>query len=902
MIVFRASKSIALSSLVTLSLLTGMTPAAAVGQPNPTTVSPAPVLPVETTTNAGQSAVPAREVVPSPSSSPENGSGPADYQDNPELLADLIGKHGASMGQGLERLKATGDPQEPAPAKTSSVSKNSASTSEAGSGAAMAPLATNYWQPSSGVLGVDVSSHQGVVDWNGAWNYGSRWAYVKATEALVYKNPEFGHQYAGSANRGMLRGAYHFAIPNVSSGAAQADYFVANGGGWSSDGKTLPPLLDVEYNPYASLGNDCYNLSASQMVTWIRDFSNRMVVLTGRKPMIYTTTDWWNRCTGSSTAFSDHALHVASYNNYGAGTLPASWNFHSVWQYTSNGPVVGDWNQWNGSLTSLQSFARGGSAPSGSAPRPAVRSLADMVAIDSSGSLWNYPANGTGGFGTRFQIGTGWTGIKSINPVDWNSDGTIDLLTQWNNGTLSYYPGRSTGGFGASVQIGSSGWQNFSLAIGPWVKGQGVTVVGAHANGELFYWPRSSTHALGSAVNIGSGFVDMPIVMADQNRDGQMDLLARDANDNLLRYTGSGSGTIVSGSRAIVGTGWGAVNAVNVVDGFNGTSSRGMIGRNTAGSLTYYPFTTNGFGRATTVGSGWNSFTIAGTDFTQTAPAPVPTPTPIPEPEPAPVPTPDPEPAPNPSPALPSVRSLADMVAIDSSGRLWNYPANGKGGFGTRFQIGTGWTRIKSINPVDWNADGTLDLLTQWSNGTLSYYPGRSTGGFNSPVQIGSSGWQDMSIAVGPWIKGQGATIVGARSDGALFYWPLTSTHRLGTAVRIGSGFIDMPIVMADQNLDGRMDLLARDSNNNLLRYTGTGTGTIASGSRTSVGTGWGAVNAVNAVDGFHGTSSRGIIGRNTTGTLTYYPFTTNGFGRATTVGTGWSTYTIAGTDFTQGS
>lgn len=624
MIASRAAKTVALSSMVTLSLLTGLTPALAT-EPVPAQLTgPAEATATATATEPAAPTEPATPVEeaspqPSPSSSPsvsaEETLTAADYRNDPALLADLIGNHGASMGQGLERLEVTGDPQEPAPDETRSLSLGADSTSDADSGAAMAPLATNYWQPSSGVLGVDVSSHQGVVNWNGAWNYGSRWAYVKATEALVYKNPEFGHQYAGSANRGMLRGAYHFAIPNVSSGAAQADYFVANGGGWSADGKTLPPLLDVEYNPYPSLGNTCYDMSASQMVNWMRDFSNRMVTLTGRKPMIYTTTDWWYRCTGNSAAFSDHALHIASYNNSGAGTLPASWNFYSVWQYTSEGPVVGDWNQWNGSMTSLQSFARGGSVPAPAPQQPSIRALADMVAIDSSGRLWNYPANGKGGFGTRFQIGSGWTGIKSINPVDWNADGTIDLLTQWNNGTLSYYPGLPGGGFSSPVQIGSSGWQNFSLAVGPWVKGQGITIVGTHTDGALYYWPHTSTHRLGNAVKIGSGFTNMPIVMADQNLDGRMDLLSRDANNNLLRYTGTGTGTIVSGSRTTVDKNWGGVDTINAVDGFNGTTSRGIIGRNTNGTLTYYPFTTNGFGTASTVGNGWTTFTLAGTPF-----------------------------------------------------------------------------------------------------------------------------------------------------------------------------------------------------------------------------------------------------------------------------------------------
>ena len=177
----------------------------------------------------------------------------------------------------------------------------------------------------------------------------------------------------------MFRGAYHFATPSVSSGAQQATFFVRNGGGWSADGKTLPPLLDVEYNPYPSLGNSCYNMSAAQMVNWIRDFSNTMVNLTGRLPMIYTTTDWWNTCTGNSTAFANHPLHIANYNNSGAGTMPSGWSGYELWQYTNIGPVVGDWNQWPASLSSLQAFARNTNNPAPSAGGTAITTVASRT-------------------------------------------------------------------------------------------------------------------------------------------------------------------------------------------------------------------------------------------------------------------------------------------------------------------------------------------------------------------------------------------------------------------------------------------------------------------------------------------------------------------------------------------
>ncbi|MUK03650.1 lysozyme M1, partial [Vibrio cholerae] len=282
---------------------------------------------------------------------------------NEKALAAEIGPDGASLGQGIVRLATSGDPQVQPPAE---------GTAAEGS---IGSAATNYWKP-SGVLGVDVSSHQQTVDWVAARNQGSRFAYVKATEATNYTNPYFSAQYGGSEAAGMLRGAYHFAIPSVSSGAQQANYFLRYGGNWSADGKTLPPLLDVEYNPYASLGNACYNMSTTQMVNWIRDFSNTMYSATGRLPMIYTTTDWWDTCTGSSRAFANHPLHIANYNNSNAGRMPAGWAGYDLWQYTSIGPVVGDWNQWPASLSALQAFARNNDNPVASAGGSAIAAVA----------------------------------------------------------------------------------------------------------------------------------------------------------------------------------------------------------------------------------------------------------------------------------------------------------------------------------------------------------------------------------------------------------------------------------------------------------------------------------------------------------------------------------------------
>ncbi|KAG6841495.1 hypothetical protein C0991_010353 [Blastosporella zonata] len=217
---------------------------------------------------------------------------------------------------------------------------------------ALASIAVNAAAPQ----GIDVSSYQPSVNWATVKANGVQFAYIKATEGTSYINPDFSSQYTGATNNGLIRGGYHFARPDISSGATQATYFLAHGGGWSADGITLPGALDIEYNPY---GATCYGLSASAMVAWIKDFSNTYLAKTGRYPVIYTTTDWWTTCTGNNSGFgSTNPLWIARYAS-AIGTLPAGWAYTTFWQYADSGSNPGDQDIFNGDSAGLGRMAKG---------------------------------------------------------------------------------------------------------------------------------------------------------------------------------------------------------------------------------------------------------------------------------------------------------------------------------------------------------------------------------------------------------------------------------------------------------------------------------------------------------------------------------------------------------------
>ena len=207
------------------------------------------------------------------------------------------------------------------------------------------------------VPGLDVSGHQTSIDWSAVVADGAQFAYIKATEGIGFVNPDFASQYNGAYQAGLIRGTYHFALPNDSTGAAQASYFVANGGGWSADGHTLPGALDIEYNPY---GAKCYGLSQTAMVSWIASFVDTYQALTSVWPVIYTPSDWWATCTGDYGGFaSEDPLWIPGYGA-AAGTLPAGWSSYTFLQYAPVGTFPGDQDMFNGSSSGLTQLAVGG--------------------------------------------------------------------------------------------------------------------------------------------------------------------------------------------------------------------------------------------------------------------------------------------------------------------------------------------------------------------------------------------------------------------------------------------------------------------------------------------------------------------------------------------------------------
>jgi GH25 family lysozyme M1 (1,4-beta-N-acetylmuramidase) len=208
-----------------------------------------------------------------------------------------------------------------------------------------AAAATNQATALTTVRGIDVASYQhqngAAISWASVARAGYKFAAIKTTEGDYYVNPYAISDIVSAMSAGLYATVYHFAIPNITTGAAQAQFAVKYSK-YRSGGRALPLMLDIEYDPYVNTDhtNECYGLSAAAMRTWISSFVSTARSLTGQYPIIYTTANWWDTCTGSSTAFGADPMWVAAYG-VGSPPMPAGWRAYTFWQYSSSGTVSG---------------------------------------------------------------------------------------------------------------------------------------------------------------------------------------------------------------------------------------------------------------------------------------------------------------------------------------------------------------------------------------------------------------------------------------------------------------------------------------------------------------------------------------------------------------------------------
>lgn len=135
------------------------------------------------------------------------------------------------------------------------------------------------------VRGIDVSHHQGVIDWKRVAGARVRFAYLKSSEGGDWRDPSFGLNAQGARGAGLAVGAYHF-FTFCAPGGAQVRNFLDM---VEPSATSLPPAVDLEY-----VGN-C--LARPSRATFARELRAFLRVTEARyhvAPVLYTTRTFFD--------------------------------------------------------------------------------------------------------------------------------------------------------------------------------------------------------------------------------------------------------------------------------------------------------------------------------------------------------------------------------------------------------------------------------------------------------------------------------------------------------------------------------------------------------------------------------------------------------------------------------
>lgn len=130
------------------------------------------------------------------------------------------------------------------------------------------------------VWGVDVSHHQGDIDWTRVRAAGAAFAYVKVSEGRDHVDTRFRANLEQARAAGLKIGAYHY-FTLCAPGREQAEHFVRTLSGLAPD---LPPVADLEY-----AGNCARRPGREELAREIDDFIAVVEQRLGRRPMLYST-------------------------------------------------------------------------------------------------------------------------------------------------------------------------------------------------------------------------------------------------------------------------------------------------------------------------------------------------------------------------------------------------------------------------------------------------------------------------------------------------------------------------------------------------------------------------------------------------------------------------------------
>lgn len=177
------------------------------------------------------------------------------------------------------------------------------------------------------VQGLDVSHHQGVINWSKIDTTQFQFVFIKASEGESFVDKRFLNNWQAAQKQGLQVGAYHF-FTFCKTGAVQAKNFINV---VPKQATALPPVIDLEYD-----GNCSKNKSKAQLLHEIQAMEAILFQHYQKKPIFYVTENFYNDYLIGQ--FLNNPLWYRNIYNKPSIKDNRSWLF---WQFSNRGKVEG---------------------------------------------------------------------------------------------------------------------------------------------------------------------------------------------------------------------------------------------------------------------------------------------------------------------------------------------------------------------------------------------------------------------------------------------------------------------------------------------------------------------------------------------------------------------------------
>lgn len=207
-------------------------------------------------------------------------------------------------------------------------------------------------------IGIDVSEHNGVLDWAAIKKAGIKFAIIRDGYGVSHVDNQFHANMAGAIAQGLMIGVYHFSYALDAAGAKKEAAFCLSLLEHYKDKIALPVYFDMEYDSvdYAAkcgvtLGKSAFNAHTVAFCEAVK--------AAGYAPGVYYNKDYYNRMVdlGSVGGYSQWYAQYAS---------APSVTGYDLWQYSSSYTIPGCSGRFDinvmahsGSITNSRKYKQG---------------------------------------------------------------------------------------------------------------------------------------------------------------------------------------------------------------------------------------------------------------------------------------------------------------------------------------------------------------------------------------------------------------------------------------------------------------------------------------------------------------------------------------------------------------